>query len=323
MKHDEPLLKPDRLQLMPIRYPDIWSFYKRAESAFWTVEEVDLARDREDFLKLTKNERHFICHILAFFATADGLVFDNIDSNLGEEVQLREAKAFYGFQRAIEGIHNEMYSVMIETLVQDPEHRKAIFAAVESFPGLAKKADWAKRFMDRAAAPFGVRLVAFIIMEYLFFSASFAAIFHFRKRNLMSGLCFSNELISRDEGLHAQFGVLLFNSYLRDKPSAAIIATMVREAVAIETEFVRESLPVALIGMNADLMEQYVQFVADHMLAAMGQPKLYATSNPFEFMDLISLQGKSNMFERRVGEYAKAGVGSDITQAVFTMDADF
>lgn len=314
---------PDRLQLMPIRYPDIWGFYKQAESAFWTVEEVDLARDREDYEKLSASERHFISHILAFFATADGLVFDNIDANFGEEVQLREAKAFYSFQRAIEGIHNEMYSVMIETLVQDPAQRQCIFAAVESFPGLTKKTKWAKRYMDRAAAPFGVRLVAFIVMEYLFFSASFAAIFYFKKRNLMNGLCFSNELISRDEGLHAQFGVLLFNQYLRNKPSAEAIATMVREAVAIETEFVRESLPVGLIGMNANLMEQYVQFIADHMLVAMGQSKLWFTANPFEFMELISLQGKSNFFERRVGDYAKAGVGSDRSDAVFTLDADF
>jgi len=314
---------PDRLQLMPIRCPDIWGFYKQAESAFWTVEEVDLARDREDYEKLSASERHFISHILAFFATADGLVFDNIDANFGEEVQIREAKAFYSFQRAIEGIHNEMYSVMIETLVQDPAQRQCIFAAVERFPGLTKKTKWAKRYMDRAAAPFGVRLVAFIVMEYLFFSASFAAIFYFKKRNLMNGLCFSNELISRDEGLHAQFGVLLFNQYLRNKPSADMIATMVREAVAIETEFVRESLPVGLIGMNANLMEQYVQFIADHMLVAMGQSKLWFTVNPFEFMELISLQGKSNFFERRVGDYAKAGVGSDRADAVFTLDADF
>lgn len=319
----EPLLSRDRLQLMPIVYHDLWEFYKRAESAFWTVEEVDLARDRRDFESLTRDEQHFISHVLAFFATADALVFDNIDSNFGEEVQIREAKAFYGFQRMMEGIHNEMYSVMIETLISDADKKKEIFEAVEQFPGLRAKLDWAHQFADRKCAPFGERLVAFVIMEYIFFSASFAAIFYFKKRNKMNGLCTSNEFISRDEAMHAEFGVKLYNDYLLHKPPVSRIAQMVREAVDIETRFVHESLPVRLIGMNADEMTQYVQYVADHMLNAMRLPKLYNAINPFPWMELISLNGKTNFFEKRVSEYSKAGVGAESSAATFSLQEDF
>ena len=319
----EPLLTPDRLHLLPIQYHDVWAMYKKAESAFWTVEEVDLGNDRRDFETLTLGEQHFITHVLAFFATADALVFDNINANFGDEVQMREAKAFYGFQLAMEGIHNEMYSAMVEGLIQDASKRQAVFDAVHTFPALKKKADWAKRFMDRNSAPFGTRISAFIIMEYIFFSASFAAIFYFKKRSKMHGLCFSNELISRDEGLHAQFGCLLFNTYLVDKPSEADIHTMVREAVDIEREFVCESLPVALIGMNDASMGEYVEFVADHMLSSLHMAKLYNTKNPFAWMELISLEGKTNFFEKRVGEYSKMGVGSEPAVAAFSMDEEF
>ena len=309
----ELLLQPDRLQLMPIKYQDIWGFYKRAEAVFWTVEEVDLGNDRKDFETLSPNEQHFISHVLAFFATADGLVFDNIDANFGEEIQIREAKAFYACQKFMEGIHNEMYSVMIEALIQEESKRADIFKAVTTYPGIAKKNDWARRFMNRSA-PFGVRIVAFIIMEYLFFSASFAALFYFRKRNKMNGLCFSNELISRDEGLHAEFGVLLFNKYLVNKPSEETVVAMVKEAVDIEIEFVTESLPVNLIGMNALLMAGYVRFVADHMLTAMNFKKQFFVQNPFEWMELISLQDKTNFFEKRVSAYSKAGVGDEVEE---------
>jgi len=319
---EEPLLQPDRLQLMPIKYPDLWSFYKRSEAVFWTVEEVDLGNDRRDFESLTDGEQHFISHVLAFFATADGLVFDNIDANFGEEVQIREAKAFYACQKFMEGIHNEMYSVMIEGLIQEESKREAIFKAVTTYPGIVKKNDWARRYMDKRA-PFGVRIVAFIIMEYLFFSSSFAAIFYFRKRNKMNGLCFSNELISRDEGLHAEFGVHLFNTYLKNKPSEEVVLEMVKEAVLIELEFTTESLPVNLIGMNALLMAGYVRFVADHMLAAMKFPKIYHVQNPFEWMELISLQDKTNFFEKRVSAYSKAGVGDEVQEAKFQVDLDF
>lgn len=319
----ELLLKPDRLHLMPIQYPDIWDMYKKAESSFWTVEEVDLHNDKRDFDALTQNEQHFISHVLAFFATADGLVFDNIDANFGAEVQIREAKSFYALQCFMEGIHNEMYSVMIDSLIQDSKKRDEIFAAVHKFPGLKKKTDWALKFMDRRNADFGTRLVAFVIMEYIFFSASFAAIFYFKKRGKMNGLCFSNELISRDEALHASFGCLLFKSYLQAKPSVETVQEMTRAAVEIESEFVRESLPVSLIGMNAEAMTQYVQFVADHMLAALGHEKLFKVQNPFEWMDLISLQGKTNFFEKRVSEYAKANVGNSQEDKKFVMDAEF
>ena len=321
-QQDEMLLQPDRLHLFPILYKDIWDMYKQAESAFWTAEEVDLSNDKRDFDKLNDNEKHFISHVLAFFATADGLVFDNIDSNFGEEVQLREAKNFYGCQRFIEGIHNEMYSVMIESLLPDAKRRDAVFAAVEAFPGIRKKTEWALRFMDRRNASFQIRLVAFVIMEYIFFSASFAAIFYFRKSNRMHGLCFSNELIARDEALHANFGCLLFRNYLKNKPSQETVHDMTRQAVEIESEFVRESLPVNLIGINADNMTQYVQFVADHMLSALGCTKLFNVENPFPWMELISLQGKTNFFEKRVSEYAVAHVGNteEMNKISFTED---
>lgn len=323
----EVLLAPDRLQLLPIRYRDVWEMYKQAEASFWTTEEVDLAQDRRDFESLTTDEQHWISHVLAFFATADALVFDNIDANFGEEVQMREAKCFYGFQRMIEGIHNEMYSLMIEGLVADAKRKDEIFHAVYTYPALRKKADWASRFMDRRNADFGTRLLAFIIMEYIFFSASFAAIFYFKKRNKMPGLCFSNELISRDEGLHAKFGCLLYTQYLQAKPSLEKAQQMVREAVEIEEEFVRESLPVRLLGMNADDMSAYVRHVADHMLVSLGMEKIYGDRNPFNFMELIGLSGKTNFFEKRVGEYSKAGVGADSVDNAgkesFALDEEF
>jgi len=321
----EILLQPDRLQLLPIKYHDIWQMYKQAEASFWTTEEVDLGNDRRDYETLSENEKYWISHVLAFFATADGLVFDNIDANFGEEVQIREAKMFYSFQRSIEGIHNEMYSLMITSLIAKEEEQQKIFDAVSEFPALRKKTEWAQLYMDRAHADFGTRLMAFIIMEYIFFSASFAAIFYFKKKNKMHGLCFSNELISRDEGLHAQFGCLLYNNYLTAKPSDEKVLEMVRKAVDIECEFVRESLPVRFLGMNAELMCAYVKSVADHMLGSINMKKIYEIKNPFEWMELISLTGKTNFFEKRVGEYSKAGVGGENTleSAKFSLEEDF
>jgi ribonucleotide reductase beta subunit family protein with ferritin-like domain len=319
----ELLLRPDRLHLQPIQYPDLWKFYKDAEAAFWTSEEVDFGGDKKDFDGLKEEEQNYISYVLAFFAVADALVFDNIDTNFGAEIQIREAKSFYAFQKTIEGIHNEVYSAMIENLLGE-SRRKEVLDSASKFPAIIKKREWALEFTDPTRASFGTRILAFIIMEYLFFSASFASIFFFKKRGKMNGLCFSNELISRDEGLHAQFGCLLYNSYLNEKPSQDTIDAMVTRAVEIETEFVTESLPVRLLGMNSTEMTQYVHFVADHMLQAINQPKKYNVENPFSWMEIISLQGKTNFFEKRVGEYSKAGVGAPEEETfTFSTSADF
>lgn len=321
----EILLKNDenRLALFPIVYEDIWKMYKDSEAAFWTLEEVDFDGDRKDFESLTNGEKHFISHILAFFANADALVFDNIDSNFGEEIKIREAKCFYSFQRTMEGIHNEVYSAMIENLISDTKTKEGIIHAVEKYPGIKKKADWALEYMD-SKKPFSSRLLAFVIMEYLFFSGSFAAIFYFKKRGKMNGLCFSNELISRDEGLHAKFGCLLFTKYLSEKPDEEFVHDMINKAVTIELEFVNESLPVSLLGMNCQEMSLYIKYIADHMSVALGYSKLYDVQNPFGWMETISLQGKTNFFEKRVGEYSKAGVGSvQENNFTFNIEDDF
>jgi ribonucleotide reductase beta subunit family protein with ferritin-like domain len=319
----EILLSPDRLHLKPILYADIWKFYKDAEAAFWTSEEIDFGGDKKDFDSLKVDEQNYISYVLAFFAVADALVFDNIDTNFGAEIQIREAKSFYAFQKTIEGIHNEVYSAMIENLLGEAK-RAEVLEAASKFPAIVKKRDWALEYTDPSKANFGTRLLAFIIMEYLFFSASFASIFFFKKRGKMNGLCFSNELISRDEGLHAQFGCLLYNSYLSEKPTQEVIDAMVSRAVEIECEFVTESLPVSLLGMNSTEMIKYVHYVADHMLVAIGQPKKYNTENPFSWMEIISLQGKTNFFEKRVGEYSKAGVSAkEEENFAFTTEEDF
>lgn len=320
---EEVLLRPDRLHLKPIQYPDIWKFYKDAEASFWTSEEVDFGGDKKDFESLKEEEQNYISYVLAFFAVADALVFDNIDINFGAEIQIREAKSFYAFQKTIEGIHNEVYSAMIENLLVESK-RKEVLDSASKFPAIMKKREWALEYTDPQKSSLGTRILAFIIMEYLFFSASFASIFFFKKRGKMNGLCFSNELISRDEGLHAQFGCLLYNSYLKEKPTQEIIDAMVTRAVEIETEFVTESLPVRLLGMNSTEMTQYVHYVADHMLQAINQPKKYNVENPFSWMEIISLQGKTNFFEKRVGEYSKAGVGKPEEETfTFSTSADF
>jgi ribonucleoside-diphosphate reductase beta chain len=320
---EEPLLNEKRLALFPIKYQDIWEMYKKSESCFWTQEEIDFHGDKKDFDALSPNEQFFITHILSFFAHADALVFDNIDANFGEEIALREAKTFYSFQKMMEGIHNEVYSAMIENLISDPQIKDRTLNAIQHYPGIKKKADWALKYMNKNMS-FAHRLVAFVIIEYLFFSASFAAIFYFKKRGKMNGLCFSNELISRDEGLHAQFGVLLYTKYLKNKLHEDTITDMINEAVNIELEFVNESLPVSLLGMNCQEMSLYVKYIADHMSMALGYDKLFEVQNPFTWMDIISLQGKTNFFEKRVGEYSKAGFESSETEKfVFSTSDDF
>ena len=305
----EPLLDPnaDRFVLFPIQHPDIWAMYKQAESSFWTAEEVDLAGDAADWTRLSDGDRHFVTHVLAFFAAADGIVNENLSTRFMREVQVPEARAFYGFQVAMESIHNETYSLLLDTYIKDPGERQRLFAAHRTIPVVQKKAAWAQDWIESSGS-FAERLVAFACVEGIFFSGSFCAIFWMKKRGLMPGLTFSNELISRDEGLHTDFACLMY-SKLAGKLAPDVIAAIVRSAVAIEQEFVSDAIPVALIGMNADLMARYIEFVADRLMVALGHDKLYGTENPFDFMTQISLIGKTNFFEKRVGDYRKSGVG--------------
>ncbi|CAG8502313.1 8099_t:CDS:2 [Ambispora gerdemannii] len=326
---EEPLLKPNprRFVLFPIKFHEIWQFYKKAEASFWTVEEVDLSKDQHDWdNKLNDDERHFISHVLAFFAASDGIVNENLVERFSNEVQIPEARCFYGFQIMIENIHSEMYSLLIDTYIKEPSQRDYLFDAIETIPCIRKKAKWALHWISDQKSSFAERLIAFAAVEGIFFSGAFASIFWLKKRGLMAGLTFSNELISRDEGLHCDFACLLF-THLRKRPSRKIIESIITEAVSIEQEFLTEALPVALIGMNSALMNRYIEFVADRLLVALGCPKYYRVENPFDFMDLISLQGKTNFFEKKVSEYQKAGVmnnsTSQNTENAFTLDADF
>ncbi|KAJ2662632.1 Ribonucleotide-diphosphate reductase (RNR), small subunit [Coemansia sp. RSA 1200] len=326
---DEPILRPnpDRFVMFPIKYHEIWEMYKKHEASFWTAEEIDLSQDMGHWNnRLNDNERHFIKHVLAFFAASDGIVNENLVQNFSLEVQIPEARSFYGFQMMIENIHSETYSLLIDTYIRDPKERDFLFHAIDNIPCIRKKADWALRWIENLDAKFGVRLVAFAAVEGIFFSGSFAAIFWLKKRGLMPGLTFSNELICRDEGLHTDFACVLFQ-HLQNPPSAEIVQQIVTEAVTIEQEFLSEALPVSLIGMNAKLMCQYIEFVADRLLVALGQPKKYQVSNPFDFMDMISMQGKTNFFEKRVSDYQKAGVmmgtQGNARETVFELDEDF
>jgi len=320
----EPLLQvnPNRFVLFPIQDKEIWDMYKKAEASFWTAEEIDLASDLKDWKSLSKNERYFVSHILAFFAASDGIVNENLAANFATEVQIPEARCFYGFQIAVENIHSETYSLLIDTYIKDQTEKTHLLQAIETVPCIQKKANWALQWCDRSHASFAERCVAFAAVEGIFFSASFCAIFWLKKRGLMPGLCFSNELISRDEGLHCDFACLLY-SKLRNQLSPNRIVELITDAVGIEQEFVTDALPVELIGMNSKLMCQYIEFCADRLLAALGCEKYYKTSNPFDWMEMISLQGKTNFFEKRVGEYAKSGVGVDQEKQVFALDADF
>lgn len=323
---EEPLLRENknRFVLFPIEHRDVWEFYKRAEASFWTAEEIDLSQDLKDWEQLNSGEKHFVSHVLAFFAASDGIVNENIAENFVSEVQYTEAKFFYGFQIAIENIHSEVYSLLIDTYVKDAKEKGKLFNAIETLDCVKKKAEWALRWIEKAS--FAERLVAFAAVEGIFFSGSFCSIFWLKKRGLMPGLSFSNELISRDEGLHCDFACLLYNDHLVNKLPVARVTQIITDAVAIEKEFVTDALPVRLIGMNADLMSQYIEFVADRLLVALNCPKVYHSANPFDFMEMISLQGKTNFFEKRVGEYQKAGVmkqEADKDTARFTLDEDF
>ncbi|XP_068603213.1 ribonucleoside-diphosphate reductase subunit M2 B [Brachionichthys hirsutus] len=321
---DEPLLRdnPRRFVIFPIQHPDIWKMYKQSLASFWTVEEVDLTKDLADWEALRPEEKHFIAHVLAFFAASDGIVNENLVERFCQEVQVPEARSFYSFQILIETVHSEMYSMLINTYVRDLKERDCLFDAIHTMPCIRRKADWALKWISDKKSSFGERLVAFAAVEGIFFSGSFASIFWLKKRGLMPGLTFSNELISRDEGLHCNFACLLY-SYLVKKPSEDRVKDIITKAVSIEQEFLTEALPVDLIGMNCGLMKQYIEFVADRLLTDLGLMKVYRAENPFDFMELISLEGKTNFFERRVAEYQKFGVMSNATDSEFTLDADF
>merc|ERR1712187_178713 len=299
---------PRRFVMFPIQYPEVWEMYKKHEASFWTAEEIDLSQDNKDWDQLSPPERHFIKHVLAFFAASDGIVLENLASWFTSEVQIPEARAFYGFQMAMENIHSETYSLLIEQYVRDPEEKESIFDAIHTMPAVSEKARWAVQWMNDEAC-FAERIVAFAAVEGILFSGSFCAIYWLKKRGLMPGLTFSNELISRDEGLHAEFACLLYGM-LQNKLPDSVVHDMIRAAVAVERQFICEALSCDLIGMNSELMTKYIEFVADRLLTSLGHPKLCNAVNPFDWMELISLQGKTNFFEKRVGEYQKAGVMS-------------
>jgi ribonucleoside-diphosphate reductase beta chain len=324
MTQFEPILKEnkDRFVMFPIHHNDIWSFYKRAEASFWTAEEIDLGADLWDWEnKLNDDERHFIKHVLAFFAASDGIVNENLAENFLREVQYPEARSFYGFQVMMENIHSETYSLLIDTYIKDPVEKDSLFHAIDTLDCVKKKAEWAINWIGKGS--FAERLVAFAAVEGIFFSGSFCSIFWLKKRGLMPGLTFSNELISRDEGLHCDFACLLYAKHMINKLPKETIQTIITNAVEIEKEFVTDALPVKLIGMNAEMMGQYIEFVADRLLMELGNPKVYNVSNPFDFMDMINLQGKTNFFEKRVGEYQKAGVLQGAETTKFKLDEDF
>lgn len=324
MAHEENelLLKDnkDRFVILPINYPKIWEMYKKHEASFWTAEEIDLSADAKDWAAMNDGERHFISHVLAFFAASDGIVNENLAVNFMREVQLPEARCFYGFQIMIENIHAETYALLIDTYIKDPIEKNRLFHAMDTVPAVTKKAEWALRWIENGT--FAQRLVAFAAVEGIFFSGSFCSIFWLKKRGLMPGLTFSNELISRDEGLHCEFACLLY-SMLENKLSEEEVKGIIRDAVEIEKEFVTDALPVELLGMNAKMMQQYIEFVADRWLGELGCGKIYNATNPFDFMEMISLQGKTNFFEKRVGDYQKAGVLSGKDTQTFSLEEDF
>jgi len=311
---------PNRFVLFPIQHKDIWEYYKKAEASFWTAEEIDLYQDIRDWERLNDGERHFIKHVLAFFAASDGIVNENLAENMVNEVQYTEAKFFYGFQIMMENIHSETYSLLIDTYIKDKKEQDTLFNAIDMIPSIKKKAEWALRWIDSGS--FVERLVAFAAVEGIFFSGSFCSIFWLKKRGLMPGLSFSNELISRDEGLHCDFAVHLYNNHIENKLSQERVKEILLSALEIEKEFITESLPVSLIGMNKDLMSQYLEYVTDRLLVDFRVPKHFNSSNPFDFMQNIALENKTNFFEKRVAEYAKSGVGGDSSKD-FSINEDF
>ena len=312
----------NRYVIFPIKQEPIWKMYKQAESNFWTAEEIDLTKDHKDYNeKMNDNERYFINNVLAFFAASDGIVNENLVEKFCQEVKILEAKFFYGFQIAMENIHSETYSLLIDTYVKDLGQKRHLFDAINTIPSVKKKADWALKWINNDQ-PFGTRVIAFAAVEGIFFSGSFCSIFWLKKRSLMPGLCFANELISRDEGLHTEFAVLMYK-YLSDKPKPETIYSIIREAVSAEKEFITESLPCALIGMNNDMMKTYIEFIADRLLLMFGLEKIYNKSNPFDWMELISVQGKTNFFEKRVGEYSNKSNPNAESGNDFDLDEDF
>ncbi|MES2762323.1 MAG: ribonucleoside-diphosphate reductase small subunit [Bacteroidota bacterium] len=322
---NEPILadNKDRFVIFPIKHNDIWEYYKKSEASFWTAEEIDLSNDTADWNnKLNDNERHFIKHVLAFFAASDGIVNENLAINFLNEVQYPEARFFYGFQVMMENIHSETYSLLIDTYIKDPVEKDKLLHAVETVPCVGKKADWALTWINNGT--FAERLIAFAAVEGIFFSGSFCSIFWLKKRGLMPGLSFSNELISRDEGLHCDFACMLYADHIQNKLPKEKVTQIITDAVVIEKEFVSDAIPVRLIGMNSDLMCQYIEFCADRLLLALGCDKFYNATNPFDFMEMISLQGKTNFFEKRVAEYQKSGVMNNKEENnVFNLDEDF
>ena len=327
MTNIEPILQENknRFVIFPIQHDDIWQWYKKQEASFWTAEEIDLHQDVVDWDKrLNPDEQYFIKHILAFFAASDGIVNENLAENFVNEVQYSEAKFFYGFQIMMENIHSEMYSMLIDTLIKNDEEKDKLFHALENFPAISRKAEWALKWIDSPS--FAERLIAFAAVEGIFFSGAFCSIFWLKKRGLMPGLATSNEFISRDEGMHRDFAIHLHNHHLINRVPEARIKEILIEALDIEREFITESLPAGLIGMNDKLMAQYLEFVTDHLLEALNCSKVYNVENPFDFMDMISLEGKTNFFEKRVSEYKKAGVNLNQEDAIenkFSLDADF
>ncbi len=320
---EESILKEnkDRFVLFPIKHHDIWEMYKKEEASFWTAEEIDLNPDLQDWEnKLNDDEKHFIKHVLAFFAASDGIVNENLAVNFMKEVQYPEARCFYGFQIMMENIHSETYSLLIDSYIKDPKEKDRLFHSIDTLPCVGKKAEWAIKWIGNGT--FAERLIAFAAVEGIFFSGSFCSIFWLKKRGLMPGLTFSNELISRDEGLHCDFACLLYSQLDNQLPKEKVTA-IITNAVEIEKEFVSDALPVSLIGMNAKLMCQYIEFVADRLLVALGCEKAYNATNPFDFMELISLQGKTNFFEKRVAEYQKSGVMGKKEDNIFSLDEDF
>ena len=316
---------PNRFVVFPIVYDDIWNFYKKQVASFWTPEEIDLSTDAKDFKSMTDDEQHFIKHVLAFFAASDGIVLENLGRRFLNEVQLTEAKMAYTFQLAMEGVHAETYSLLIDTIVKDEEEKRKVFEATSNFPAIKCKANWALKWVSDSDASFAQRLVAFACVEGIFFSGSFCSIFWLKKRNLMHGLTFSNELISRDEGIHVEFAALLY-AKLENKLPEDTVHNIIKDAMQVEKTFILESLPVRLIGMNADLMSQYLEYVADVVCGLLGVAKIYNSPNPFSFMEMVSLQGKTNFFEKRVSDYSKAGVMSkriEDKNVTFTLDVDF
>eukprot|EP01083_Nonionella_stella_P073629 199293_1 len=327
---NEPLLRTNdqRFVMFPLEHIDVWKMYKQHVASFWTAEEIDLSNDLKDWDCLSDDERHFISHVLAFFAASDGIVLENLAQKFMSDVQIPEARSFYAFQMAMENIHSETYSLLIDQYIKDPAEKQRLFNGIETIPNVKRKAEWALKWIDSEDS-YADRLVAFAAVEGIFFSGSFCSIFWLKKRGLMPGLTFSNELISRDEGLHTDFACLMYRK-LQRQLSTERVHMIIGDAVEIEKDFVSNALPVELIGMNAKLMSQYIEFCADRLIYALGHPKKYDATNPFNWMEMISLQGKTNFFEKRVGEYQRANVMSNVDRqegesrsTTWTMDADF